>query len=474
MTGTIGAFAFSAGAFGCSEGESESRESGGGGDSASGRVGSGGSDTSQEPGSSAGANDEPSFLVHQSEVYPFGLEYQLFADSPSVNLPPHGSHLQQPIGNTGADNELEAPELPTPVYYSTVLYFDSQAEPGGDGSKEAPFDDIALIEEQAYESDTALLLARGSVFYKSALRAGGDKERIFFGNYGEGNLPIVANVDDFESPQEFILGSEFGGTDITVVGIHFVGGGTGTYDRLMNIGGTRLTIAHSHLESIDTPGTGYLFNIFKGGAQEMTLYHCELGYSRDDIWYASSSGSYRILSNYFHHANLSVFNTDNFDPEDRETWRQGGGDIIQFEYEGLDGALIADNFFDKGDSSCKFALIFNGGETNQNVEVRDNTVIGPMDTCGGAAIQWHTVGVLRDNLILNTDPEGTVSALASFEVFASEITGNHFVGYPEGAETYNLGWSDLGPGNERYATLEAYQAAVPPDERRGSSIFAER
>lgn len=142
-----------------------------------------------------------------------------------------------------------------------------------------------------------------------------------------------------------------------------------------------------------------------------------------------------------------------------------------FEYEGLNGAYIANNFFDKGDSGGKFALIFNGGHANSDITVEYNTFIGPMKVFGGAAVQWHTKGILRYNLLLNTDPLGGVSALASFSDYSSQISHNDFVGYTEESAAYNLSLTDLAEGNRVFGSLEEYRAQVTAKRRSGSSIF---
>lgn len=263
-----------------------------------------------------------------STVFPFGLKYQLHANSKSVNTsPPHSSYLTEPVGNTD-NNLIEIPSILTADNFSNRIYFDSKAQDGGNGSIEKPHNTLNLIMEQDYPDNCALLLKAGSIFFLSSLNAGTQKTDIYFGSYSEGEMPIITNVDDFSSPTQFVPASSFTGQNITVNGVHIVGGGTGTYDRLVSIGGANLTFAHCHLESIYTLPVGFLFNIFKGGAENMVVFHNEIAFARDDIWYASSNFSYTIVSNYFHHANMGIYGIDNFDPEDRSTWQSRGGDIL--------------------------------------------------------------------------------------------------------------------------------------------------
>jgi hypothetical protein len=375
-----------------------------------------------------------------------------------------------PIGNTSI-NDVTIPIIASADDFGSVLYFDSAAADGGDGSSEFPYNTLDVIMDESYPDNCALLLRAGSIFYASSLNADSAKSNVYFGAYDDGDMPIVTNLDKLDNPTQFVAGSQFQGTDITVDGIHFVGGSKSSYRALMGIGGTNLTIANSHLESICTAEAGYLFNIWKGGAQNMVVYKNEIAYAHDDLWYASSNGTYQIVSNYFHHANMKTYKGDNFDPQNKDTWLQGSGDAIQFEYPGLTDTYIANNFFDRSDSARKFALIFNGGADNSNVVIEHNTIIAPQNFDGGSAMQLHALATVRHNLFLNIDPAGGSSALASYAAYTADITNNDFVGWEQGSGFWNVGFDDLGAGNTMYDSLEAYQTAVPAEERLGSDIF---
>ncbi|MBN2804160.1 MAG: hypothetical protein JXR91_13785 [Deltaproteobacteria bacterium] len=448
---------------GCSTSQSDDSDTDQGVDSDTG-------ETFDSDSNAVSDSDSDSDEIMYSKVFPYGIFYQLFSNSPSVNTAPHSSYLMMPIGNT-TKNPVTVPDIPTADSFSNTLYFDSNAPDGGDGTMDSPYNSLDIITEENYPDDCAVLLKADSVFYSSTLKAGADKTDVYFGSYGKGAMPVVTNVDDLKSPGDFAMGSQFTGANITVDGIHLIEGSDSTYGVVLGIGGTNLTIANSHIESINTPGSGYLFNIMKGGGENMVLYHNEIAYSRDDIWYASSNGTYQIVSNYFHHANMGVYKADNFDPENRDTWSTAGGDIIQFEYPGLTDTYIANNFFDKGDSACKFGLIFNGGHDNTNVVIEYNTIIAPMNFGGGAAIQLHADAVVKNNLLMNTDPEGGTSVLASYPEFAADITNNHIVGYQKDTAFWNLTFEDLGEDNLIFDNLDAYQSKVLPADRLGSDIF---
>jgi len=377
-----------------------------------------------------------------------------------------------PVPSVGNQNFQDSISLPSPQDYETVLYFDSEAPDGGDGSLESPYNSIDMLMDQDFVSNSAFLIKAGSEFFISGLATSADHSNIYFGSYGEGAQPLIVNADDLQNPTQYSSGFRFYGDSIVVDGLHLAGATTNNYGRLIDIGATNLTFANCHIEGLPDPDVYYPFNIFKGGSTNMVLYRNEIAYARDDIWYASSSGTYKIISNYFHHANMGVFSADDFDPADRDTWQSKGGDIIQWEYPGLDGAYIANNFFDKSDAAGKFALIFNGGEENSNIVIEYNTILAPSKSFGGAGMQFHSLGILRHNIFINADEEGGGnSALASYPVFSDEIESNHFVGYTEQNALYNLTASDLGPGNLFWETITDYVNRSDKTVSVGSNLF---
>jgi hypothetical protein len=427
-------------------------------------------------------DDNSNFLVTTSSVYPYGLAYQLHANSASVNTPIHSSYLMEPIGTSGANHQFIVPNIASANDFANQYFFDSNAADGGDGTKENPFNSIDFIMNQEYPDDCALLLKSGSVFKMSYLKAETNRKKIYFGAYGEGDMPIVTNVNSLENPTSFTETFTICGEDVTVDGLHLVGGATDTYSRLLNIspklsGGTRveggynITFANNHIESISVSGSGYCFNIIKGGCENLTLYKNEIAYSRDDIWYASSRYSnYKIISNYFHHANQNTYNVSGMDIMDRETWRYGTGDVIQYEYEGLHGVYIANNFFDRSDSAGKFCLVFNSHDDASDIVIEYNTFLNPVDIKGGACILWNTFGVVENNLFINVDPQGGVGGIASYPVYISEVENNDFVGYETNA-FYGVSQEEMPSSNTKYKDQNTYKENVTDDERRGSSLF---
>lgn len=440
------------------------------------------------------SNPEDSPVAWYSGTYPNGIYYRLHGKSETIQTPFYSSNLQEDLGVTGDRSFLDIPALPRAEDFQNTYYFDSNASAGGDGTMAQPFNNLDFINQGLYPDDTALLLKTGSRFFSSSLiitSRGVDNQGkpvlpvdIYVGAYGEeGTMPLISNADSLPNHSTYYGGFSLKGTRITLNGLHLVGGVQENWGKMLVFGGTdvspevcKITIANCHIESLRTE-PGYAHGVMKGRETDLLLYHNEIAYGREDIWYASSTGTYKIISNYFHHANQGTLQVDGYDPEDRETWKYYKGDIIQFEYEGLDGCYIANNFFDRSDSASKFSLAFNTHHDAENIVIEYNTFLGPLNAYGGASILWYSDGVVRNNLFIQVDPLGGVGAVASFNDYVTgegnQFSGNHFVGYSENSSCYGFSFSSVGPDNRVYTDIQDYKSTVSSAERKGSNIFAD-
>jgi len=439
-----------------------------------------------------GSEPENYPIAYHSDIYPYGLFYRLHGKSETLQQPYYSSNLQEALEVQSDRSMIQIPEIARPSDFLNTYYFDSQAASGGDGSLEHPFNTLDFINDGQYPDDTALLLKAGSRFFVSSLiinSRGGDGQGnpilpvdIYVGSYGDGPLPLITNTDSLPDHSIYQGGFSLKGTRVTLNGLHLIGGTNDNWAKMLVFGGTdvtpeecQITIANCHIETLRTE-VGYAHGVMKGRGTDLVLYHNEIAYGREDIWYGSSTGTYRIVSNYFHHANQGTLQIDGYDPRDRDTWKYYKGDIIQFEYEGLDCCYIANNFFDRSDSASKFSLAFNTHHKAENIVIEYNTFLGPLQAWGGASILWYSDGIVRNNLFVQVDPEGGVGAIASFDTYVTgegnQVSGNHFVNYTEGSSCYGFNYSTVGPDNQVFESIADYKASVNAENRKGSNIFA--
>jgi len=439
-----------------------------------------------------GSEPENYPIAYHSDVYPNGLFYRLHGRSETFQQPYYSSNLQEALEVESDRTMIQIPDIARASDFQNTYYFDSQADPEGDGSLENPFNSLDFINDGQYPDNSALLLKAGSRFFLSSLiinSRGNDEQGnpilpvdIYVGSYGDGPLPLITNTDRLPNHSLYQGGFNLKGNRITLNGLHLIGGTNENWAKMIVFGGTdvtpedcKITIANCHIETLRTD-VGYAHGVMKGRGTDLVLYHNEIAYGREDIWYGSSTGTYRIVSNYFHHANQGTLQTEEYNPRDRDTWKYYKGDIIQFEYEGLDGCYIANNFFDRSDSASKFSLAFNTHHDAENIVIEYNTFIGPLQAFGGASILWYSDGIVRDNLFVQVDPEGGVSAIASFDTYVTgegnQVSGNHFVNYTENSSCYGFSYSTIGPDNLIYESIADYKASVSAENRKGSNIFA--
>jgi len=435
--------------------------------------------------------DPPTPLVDQgiSSSYPYGRVFRKHQNSISWNTEPdYSSTLFTPINNgprTSQARRVEKPDYADLSTYTDILYFDSNAEDGGDGSFNYPHNNLDGITHGSLLKDSrAYLLKADSVFLDSAigLRYDAPKKYVYFGSYGEGAMPIICNAADLENPTNSAGDFWLFGEQIAIDGLHLIRCDGGSYSRLLNMGGKHISIANSHIEGIKAQNGRYPTYGINGGAEYLTIYNSEFSFVRMDLFILSANNRhYQFVSNYFHHANVGCYegkeNEDGvfipYDPEDRETWIYRTGDTIQFESGTPKDSYFADNVFDRGDTPGKFCFIINGNTSLAETEgtlIEYNTFISPLASFGGAGAYIYSHVLLRKNLFLNTDPEGVVSALASGSGYGQNYTENHFVNY-NGSETYNFNWNHLGMGNRKYSTLSDYKEEVALEDRMGSSLF---
>lgn len=426
---------------------------------------------------------KPLTILGNSPVFPNGIVAQKHINSASVNtMPPFVTYLNSPIGNPGLDNgikKVERPAYAQPDTYSKKIYFDSKASESGDGTLEKPYNNLDGLKNGNLLADsTAYLIKANSVFMLSGIQQDYNtpRTRMYFGMYGEGDLPVICNANSFTNPTEKSSGFWFYGKQIAINQLHLVYCEGASYSIILHIGGDGdLTIANSHIESMPDANGNYAAYAIKGGVNNLTIYNTEIAYTKMDMFYLSTQVSgYQFVSNYFHHCNMGSYSEADFDPNNRETWRYVSGDIIQFESGTPVNSYFANNVFDRSDTPGKFCFIINGGTPlveTQGTTIEYNTFINPLQKFGGAGCYIQSHVILKDNLFISTDdPDGPISGLASSSVFVPNYTGNHFVNF-NGGETYGISFSELDESNQKYEDLSAYQSDVPLQERKGSSLY---
>lgn len=416
-----------------------------------------------------------------SSVYPYGMILQKHSNSVSVNTnPSYSSAITEFAGNDGLNNDVrrvERPDYANPDTYEKKIYFDSEAADGGDGTINLPYNTLTgLTKGNLLDDSTAYLLKAGSVFMMSGIQQDYNtlRSKLYFGSYGEGDMPIICNADDFDNPTQTEGAFWLHGDYIAVNELHLVYCTSGTYSTMLKVAGSNITIANSHIEGIKGSEGEYPYYCMKGGADPITIYNTEISYSGNDLFYLSAGNKYTFVSNYFHHVNMGTFYSDTCNPEDRATWRYSTGDIIQLEYGTPKSSYFANNVFDRSSSASKFCFIINGGTSLDSIDgttIEYNTFINPLKSqYGGAGCYIYSNVIFENNLFLNVDPEGAISGLATYSGYGANYKGNHFVNF-NGSEFYNCTINQLGEGHQIFTDIETYQSQVSLQDRKGSSLF---
>lgn len=425
---------------------------------------------------------DPLIIEGTSSVYPYGLTIRKHANSVSVNnTPPFSTTITAAIGNNGLNNDIKKvarPDYANPDTYKNIIYFDSDAADNGDGTFENPYNSMeGLTNGSLLEEHTAYLFKAGSVFMSSGIRQDFNQMRstMYFGSYGEGDMPIICTANKFENPDETKGSFWFYGDHIAIDGLHLVRCNYTTYTEILLVSGSDIMIANCHIEGIrDSNGIYPNFGI-KDGVKNLTIYNTEFAFVGADLFLLSNGYSgYNFVSNFFHHCNMRSFSGDAYDPQDKDTWLYKNGDIIQFEGGTPKHSYFANNVFDRGDSPSKFCFIINGATPLNDIAgttIEYNTFINPVASVnGGACCYIYSHVIFKDNLFINTDPDGGVSGLATHPGFGQDFTNNHFVNY-NGSEFYGITLDKLGEGNLIFNDLDTYHSEVSLQERKGSSLF---
>lgn len=274
--------------------------------------------------------------------------------------------------------------------FATQIYIDPSALTNGSGTIGSPLNYFP----STMEDNTAYLIKAGTTINPFPNQTKTVNET-YIGRYGSGANPILIGVGVMFQINE---GSEgFCLNGLTIKGqraseklspILNLPAESYTVDRLSPI-----EFTYCNIQGIAHPQYGYPYNLIKSDVDIM--YHCELSYSNDDLWFTGSLVNALIHTNYFHHANQS----------------NGTGDGVQVEFT-LQNTKYINNIIDRRGTVAKYCLIVNQkGGPNYNNDVLYNTMYGSDPGNGGAVMQWvggpgsklsKNIFVANQNWLFNT------------------------------------------------------------------------
>jgi hypothetical protein len=305
-----------------------------------------------------------------------------------------------------AQAQYKIPTIKKSGDYPKVYYIDPSAATNGNGTKTSPF---KAFSSAVLQDNASYLIKAGTVLNEAIVWANKDN---YVGSYGLGEKPVVSMGFDFG----------IGSFRVTIENLHIKECGKGS-NHVMEISkqqASHITVAYCKIEGVDC-GKGYPQRNINGGCPNLTLYHNEVSYCKEDGMFLSSFNNYTIVSNYMHHNNMGGLNSKN-----------SLGDGIQMEYDNYHNFYIANNYIDRSHTIWKFALIINSEGNTANGVCEWNTFIGPRPGNGGAAVRWLGGEKNKFNKNLLYTVSG-IASIASYDKSANQpapygVRDNHMVG----------------------------------------------